>query len=163
MRSIKARRLIPTVLFLLAASGCDSGVDGPIPSSASPTKAVATLKDDKPLLLMDVGGDADSLAPLKKSSKEVFLLRRAVRAVHEHGLKNPKFDGKESFTVREMRVLEKDEYNCPKWGSAKEVGMLVVDRAKAAAVKPDDLDGMPEDQLRGLFSSIQLTVEGLKG
>ena len=80
---------------------------------------MATLKDDKPLLLVDVGGDAESLAPLKKSSKEVFLLRRAVRAVQEHGLKNPKFDGKDSFTVREMRVLEKDEYNCPKWGMPK--------------------------------------------
>lgn len=163
MRSIMAQRLIIAVPVLLAISGCESGADGPIPSSASPTKAVATLKDDKPLLLMDVGGDADSLAPLNKSAKELFLMRRAVRAVHEHGLKNPKFEGKDSFTVREMRVLEKDEYNCPKWGSAKEVGLLVVDRAKAATIKPDDLDAMPEDQLRQLFSSIQFTVEGLKG
>jgi len=116
-------QIIPVCLAVaLMASGCDDkstppAVDGGVP--AGPARVLTTLKDEKPYILMDMSPELGTFKSLQGTERETFLLRRAVKAVHEHGLKETKFTGKDSFVVRMVLVEGKDEYNRPKWGSAK--------------------------------------------
>jgi len=150
-------QIIPVCLAVaLMASGCDDkstppAVDGGVP--AGPAQVLTTLKDEKPYILMDMSPELGTFKSLQGTERETFLLRRAVKAVHEHGLKETKFTGKDSFVVRMVLVEGKDEYNRPKWGSAKEIAIMETNRASAESITPESLGNLAEDKLRSAFTS----------
>jgi hypothetical protein len=174
MRRSSFTRVIPQLslgAILLAAVACNSDPDPdvhgghqttPVPSArvAIDEKSLFVVKKDgHPCAHANLAKELPTLQSLNAAGQEEYILKRALVIVTESVLSRKECQSAEHFSVRLILVSKLDEYGRPKWGEASQLALLELDRAAVQALKPEAVDALSLDRLRGLFTSRHISLE----
>lgn len=153
--------LLLSLVLLVAFVGCQSDPTPPIVPSPKGTDFLLLLKDGKPFLLASVKQMVPHLRTLSQSAREEYLMRKAAAVVLEKALADERYVGQQAFTVNMVLPLGEDEYHRPRWGGAKEIAVLEVDRQRVTGLTAQSVEGLDASALRGLFVSARFSTDGL--
>jgi hypothetical protein len=117
------------------------------------------LKEGNPFVLVDLAPELPNFQGYPPAGQEEYLLKRAlVIAAGDEVLKRKEYQGKDTFTVRIILLLETDEYGRPKFSAAPEIALLRVAREVAARLTPKGIAAMTLAEARKSLAGCQLTL-----
>lgn len=159
------RSLLPVAL-IASLAGCPPGNGTPPPpaektgsidAKAGPhtTTTIATTKNGKPFVLVDMGPELPALAGWAPASQTEYLKRRALMLARAAAA--GELAGKPEYTVRMIVLTTLDEYGRPRWDAAPELARFEV-TLPPAEVDPATLG---EAQLAPHFKAAELKLETL--
>jgi len=134
----------------------------PVPASLEATdKIVFAVKDDQPLILVDIAPEAEIIAKLKSPCQEVSVARRALLIVMEEALQRDEYSDYSTFLVRVLNVIEYDDYDQPQWFSAPVVALYEIERSVISSSSPELLKSMSLKEMDRFFRSKKVNLDNL--
>jgi hypothetical protein len=124
---------------------------------------LSVVRDQKPFILMDMAPELARLKGYTPAAQEEYLVKRALMAVRSDNVwKKKEYEGKDSFVVRMILLMELDEYGKPKWGSAMEIALVEVPRGAVAQRTREAIAALDRDQARKAIEKCRFSLENIE-
>ncbi len=124
---------------------------------------LSVVKQDKPFILMDLAPELSKLRGYTPAAQEEYLVKRALMVVRSDGVwKKKEYEGKNTFVVRMILLVELDEYGKPKWASALEIALVEIPRSALAQRSREAIAALDRQQTRKAVENCRLSLENIE-